>query len=83
MVNTQAGSSMHDFSIEADQFGEAINTTFRQTAIGFSIDKCVQLFSPPLPTHVKLDVDGLEPDILRERRVTLSDPAVQSVILEV
>ena len=42
----------------------------------------IPLFSPPLPTHVKLDVDGLEPDILRGGVKTFSAPSVQSMIVE-
>lgn len=56
---------------------------FRQGAVGFSIDDFARVFRPSPPTHVKIDVDGLEPDILRGRRDTLSAPAVRSVIMEV
>ena len=41
------------------------------------------MFSPPLPTHVKIDVDGIEADILRGGRRTLSAQSVRSMIVEV
>ncbi len=83
MASTGPGSSMHGFGIEVDQFGKPIGTRFRQAAIGFSIDDFVRLFEPPLPTHVKIDVDGLEPDILRGGRQTLAAASVRSMIVEV
>ena len=48
MGSTHEGGSMHGFAVEVDQFGGAIDTQFRQGAIGFSIDDFVQLFHPAL-----------------------------------
>ena len=83
MKDTGVGSSMHGFGIEEDQFERTIKTNFRQGSIGFSMDDYIRLFSPPHPTHIKLDVDGLEPEILRGGRNTLSSHSVKSVIVEV
>ena len=83
LSDTSAASSMHGFGTESDQFERAIRTKFRQGCIGFSIDDFVDTFAPPLPTHIKIDVDGLEPDILRGGKHTLSDTSVKSVIVEV
>ena len=74
---------MHGFGTERDQFGSAIDINFRQGAVGFSIDDFVTMFSPPLPTHVKIDVDGIEADILRGGCKTLSAQSVRSIIVEV
>ena len=83
MASTSIGGSFHGFGVETDQFGRGIKTEFHQGAVGFSIDDFARLFSPPLPTHVKIDVDGLEPDILRGGLRTLSAPTVRSIIVEV
>lgn len=83
MASTSAGKSMHGFGTEIDQFDEIIDTKFRQGAVGFSIDDFVTMFSPPLPTHVKIDVDGIEAQILRGGRDTLSAPSVESIIVEI
>ena len=83
MSNTEAAGIMHGFGTEVDQHGRAIRTIFRQGAVGFSIDDFVALFLPPLPTHVKIDVDGIEADILRGGRKTLSAPSLRSMIVEV
>ena len=83
MARTSAGTSMHGFGTETDQFGRTIDTRFRQGAVGFSIDDFVATFAPPLPTHVKIDVDGIEAEILRGGRKTLSAPSVRSMIVEI
>ena len=82
MGRTAPGASMHGFGIESDQFGQAIDVRFRQGAVGFAVDDFVTSFSPPLPTHVKIDVDGIEADILRGGRKTFSAPSVRSMIVE-
>lgn len=83
MARTEAGLSMHGFGTETDQFDRIIDTKFRQGAVGFSIDDFVKIFSSPRPTHVKIDVDGIEADILRGGRNTLSAPSVKSMIVEI
>ena len=83
MANTEAGRFMHGFGTETDQFGGAIPTRFRQGAVGFSIDDFVTTFSPPLPTHVKIDVDGIENEILRGGLGTLAAASVRSIIIEI
>lgn len=50
--------------------------------VGFTVDEFIARFSPPFPTHMKLDVDGLEPAILRGAAATLRDPRLRSVMAE-
>jgi FkbM family methyltransferase len=51
-------------------------------AIGFSIDDFVDRFHPPFPSHVKIDVDGLELPILEGARGLLRDPRLKSLLVE-
>lgn len=81
-ADTDAGAVIHGFNTEKDQHERPIATRFRQGAIGFSVDDFVRQFSPPLPTHVKIDVDGLELDILEGGAKTFSAPSVRSMIVE-
>ena len=81
-ADTGVGTAMHGFNTEKDQLERPIATKFRQGAIGFSVDDFVQQFSPPLPTHVKIDVDGLELGILEGGAKTFSAPSVRSMIVE-
>lgn len=81
MDDSSAGSSMHGFGTKINQLDEIIDIKFCQGAIGFSIDDFMKIFSPPQPTHVKIDVDGIEADILRGGRETLSKST--SIIIEI
>jgi len=51
-------------------------------AVGFSIDDFVERFNPPFPTHVKIDVDGLELPILEGARGLLRDTRLKSLLVE-
>lgn len=82
MAQTEAGHSMHGFGTNLNAYEEKIDTRFRQAAIGYAIDDFVGTFAPPLPTHLKIDVDGIETDILRGGENTLKEPSVQSVVVE-
>jgi len=79
---TDAGCFYNGFESEVRPFDRIITPQFRQSSVGFSIDDFVDMFQPPLPTHVKLDVDNIEAQILRGGRRTLSAHSVQSIILE-
>jgi FkbM family methyltransferase len=74
MASTAAGHSMH--SIEAREGG------FRQAVPGFSVDDFMTRFVPPPPDAIKLDVDGIEPAILRGAMATLSEH-VREVLVEI
>lgn len=83
MASSKEGSAFNQFGAEKDQFERPLDVTFRQGAVGFSIDDFMRIFQPPAPTHVKIDVDGLETDILRGGLNTFSTGSVQSMIVEV
>jgi len=83
MENTEAGHSMHGFGTEVTAFDELIRTRFRQAAIGYAMDDFLTSFDPPLPTHLKIDVDGIEAAILRGGSRLLEMPVLSSVLIEV
>ncbi len=81
MANSDAGHSMHAFGIDQSVQGK-INVAFRQSVPGFSIDDFCRLYSPPLPQHIKLDVDSIEEAILKGGRETLLS-SVRSLLVEI
>jgi FkbM family methyltransferase len=54
----------------------------RQGMLGFTVDSFIELFHPPFPTYIKLDVDGLELAIVEGAHKTLRDPRLRSVMIE-
>ena len=54
---------------------------FSHPVISFSLDDFLACFKIPLPDHIKIDVDGLEPEIIIGAENTLKE--VQSIMLEV
>ncbi len=80
--STAMGAALSQFGIAGDRsryMGENISA---QSMLGFTIDRFIELFDPPFPTHVKIDVDGLELAIVEGAVGTLRDPRLRSVMLE-
>lgn len=77
------GSAMTQFGKPGDKSRySSSDRRLTHGMVGFTIDEFVERFAPQLPTHIKIDVDGLELPILRGGVRTLGAPAVQSVIVE-
>ena len=58
------------------------NHSTLQGTLGFTIDEFVAHFRPPLPTYIKLDVDGLELPILAGAKEILCNPCLRSLMVE-
>ncbi len=53
-----------------------------QGMVGMTIDEFIARFNPPFPTHIKMDVDGLEAAILNGALGTLADGRLRAVMIE-
>jgi FkbM family methyltransferase len=82
MTATHAGTSFNSFESEEDCFGQQLDVSFRQPMIGFSIDDFRRLFAVPAPHYLKIDVDGVEEQILSGATETLADPDLRAVLIE-
>jgi FkbM family methyltransferase len=78
MRKTELGGAMSNFG----SGGEGAGAIFSQGAIGISIDEFVTTFSPPFPTHMKIDVDGIEHEIVRGALNTAEDKRLKSISVE-
>lgn len=83
MPDTYASSVFNVFGDEKNALGNKTKASFRQKVPGFSIDDFVRLFNPPMPNHIKIDVDSLEPQILEGAKNLLKNKAVKSVLIEI
>lgn len=73
MASSAAGHSMHSIAGGPARFSQAVPA--------ISIDRLIADFGAPAPSHIKLDVDGIEAAILRGGRGALA--GVQEVLVEV
>lgn len=54
-----------------------------QLTMGASMDDLVERFGCPMPTFVKIDVDGNEPDIIAGASKVLADSRLKSLLIEI
>jgi FkbM family methyltransferase len=84
MANTMAGGATNNFDAEGklSPYAKQTGMVFNQGMLGLSIDRFVEMFDPPFPDHMKIDVDGIEEQILQGASKTLADPRLRSVLIE-
>lgn len=82
MTSTRFGSAFASFGSTIGEGGEQISIHFKQGMLGFTADDFLRLYSPKFPNHIKIDVDGLEQEILTGAATILSDPRLKSVSIE-
>jgi len=80
--NLTTGGALHALGRPVDQAGDLFSPLYQQPIIAFSIDDFIKKFDLPIPNHIKLDVDGIELDILEGSENVLQHPSVKSIILE-
>jgi FkbM family methyltransferase len=74
MASSEAGHSMHSIAGEVARFSQAVPMT--------TIDAMVAQHGATPPSHIKLDVDGIEPAILRGAALTLGR-TVREILVEI
>ncbi len=82
-------TSLHMRNTDIGHAGNSLNevhlrdadATFKQATICYRIDDFIRQFALPVPHHIKLDVDGVEPWILAGAGNTL--PQVKTLLIEV
>jgi FkbM family methyltransferase len=57
--------------------------TIQQLLFGVSLDDLVLKYGLPAPTHLKVDVDGLEPEIIDGAQSVLSGDRLSSILIEI
>jgi len=73
----QTGAALHQFAQTKEHSG-----AFQQGVMGMSLDWFLEHFQGTFPTHIKIDVDGLEAKIVEGAQKTLADSRLKSVLIE-
>lgn len=82
MSTVEIGGALSSFGETTDYWGKQFKPQFRQAMIGFSMDDFIARFNPSFPTHLKIDVDGIEAKIVEGGLETLADHRLKSVSIE-
>jgi FkbM family methyltransferase len=84
MASPSMGAAVSQFgrSGEMSRYWDGQNGAASHGMIGFTIDDFIAQFNPPFPNYLKIDVDGLEPQILEGARQTLRDVRLRSLLVE-
>ena len=78
----RAGESMHNFGDAQDWQHRTFKPSFQQGSVSFSLDSFLEFQPEPFPTHIKIDVDGVEAKIVRGAGRTLRDERLRSLLVE-
>lgn len=78
-----SGDAVHALDKTVSQRGDEFSPVFSQQMISFPLDELVERFSFPPPTHIKIDVDGGELEIIEGMEKTLRRQELKSVMVEV
>ncbi len=85
MHSLRTGHALAHFGDKIDKmpfYGQE-KVHFRQAVMGFNIDMFVAIFSDTMPTHIKIDVDGIEPEIIKGMSKTLQNMELKSIQIEI
>lgn len=75
-----AGAAQHDS--RSREHEPSTEPVYDQPVLVFALDDVIRQFELPPPTHVKLDVDGAEADVLAGAAETLAGEALRSMMVE-
>lgn len=76
------GGALHTLGDAIDSKGDGFSPVLTQSVVAFELDGLIDQFGLPEPTHIKIDVDGIEERILLGARATLAAPTVRSLLVE-
>ena len=82
IADLRVGGSCHALGEPLDFRHQPLKAVFDQGSIAGTIDELVAARAIPVPTHIKIDVDGFEPKVIAGARRTLCDRSVKSLLIE-
>lgn len=77
------GTSIHMFGSKINQHGKTFEPELSQKILAVSIDDLIDVFGALVPTHLKIDVDGNELDVLNGAKKTLKNKKLKSILVEI
>ena len=78
-----AGGSGHTFGEDVDHNLRSRSSPYTQGCMSVTLDHLVSDGVVPVPTHIKIDVDGIEHKVLAGCRETLRDARLRTILIEI
>jgi len=78
----EAGRAANCFGGSYDWDNRSFKPEFKQGVISLTLDSFLKLYRGNFPTHIKIDVDGIEPKIIKGAAKTLEDKRLKSLSIE-
>lgn len=82
LQSLEVGSACHGLGAAKSE-GKAFSSLHQQGVVAYSLDAFVQQPGVRFPNHLKIDVDGLEKEIVRSGLTVLKDPRLRSLVIEI
>jgi FkbM family methyltransferase len=79
----EAGRANHQLNKTTNNHGDDFENVFSLGIVAIPIDDLVEKWGLPAPTEVKIDVDGIELNVLHGMAKTLDSGVIRSISLEV
>jgi FkbM family methyltransferase len=82
-ASTEAGTSTHAVGEAVDFNGRAFTPVEVQEMPTYAVDDLIEMLGLPLPTRVKIDVDGFEEGVVRGATRTLAQGSIRDLAIEI
>jgi FkbM family methyltransferase len=82
ITSLNAGDSQHQVGAKSELYDRSYEDIKQGIAV-FSVDDLCFTYGLPVPHHIKIDVDGLEPQIIDGAIRVLKDPRVKTLLIEI
>ena len=82
-ADLNTGSANHSLGEPINYRNEHFVAMYRQPVIAYALDDLISQFDFPVPSHLKIDVDGTEMDLLMGAQKTLENPLLRTIMIEI
>jgi FkbM family methyltransferase len=82
-ADLNSGSADHSLGEPINYRNEQFVAMYRQPVIAYALDDLISQFDFPVPSHIKIDVDGTEMNVLKGAQRTLENPTLRTIMIEI
>jgi len=78
-----AGGSCHSLDEKVDPYHRPATPAFSQGCVAATLDELIRAGTVPPPQHIKIDVDGFEPQVVQGAAAAIRSGSMRSLLIEV